>query len=166
MTPTSSIRASSETSRLGNPEWYGWKYPSEDDLVDFGDEKAALVIWYPGRVAAFLPETESEAAAIFVPQRGGNLSRCWVLAHELGHLVQHSGPRGEMLWGKDERQADRWAACAMIPEEAVVRYRNACVDSFIAALWAHYENFQFEDCPSRSLAGRIAGIRLACLNNN
>lgn len=163
LTPTSLIAPNSEPSRPGNPSWYGRRYPSEDDLVIHAEALGALVIWHRGAVAAFHPETEDHAAAILVPTAAGPLWRVWMLAHELGHLAQHSGPRGQLLYTKDETAADRWAAKALIPEAAVRRYRNASLDAFVGALWKHYETFPLEDCPVRALAGRIARVRLRAL---
>jgi len=163
MTLSPCTAPNSELSRPASPKWYGRRYPSEDDLVAHGEAGGALVIFYPGRVAIYRPETLDEAAAILIPTAVGPLGRIWLLAHELGHLAQHAGPRGQLLYTKDELAADRWAARALIPEAAVQRYRNASMDAFVAALWRHYEEFPMEDCPTRALAGRIARVRLDLL---
>lgn len=128
-----------------------------------GEAQGCMVIWHPGRVAAFHTGSDDCAPAILLPTAAGPLWRVWLLAHELGHLLQHAGPRGQLLYSKDELAADRWAAKALIPEAAVRRYRNASMDAFVAALWRHYEEFPMEDCPTRTLAGRIARTRLGCL---
>jgi len=93
------------------------------------------------------------------------LREVWLLAHELGHLVQHAGPRGELLYSKDEAQANRWAARALIPEKRVRAYANASLDAFIGALSAHYEDLPLEDCPARRLAAHIARIRLKAVED-
>ena len=100
---------------------------------------------------------------ILLPQSAHGLRAYWSLAHELGHLVRHVGPRGELLNSKDEVQADQWAACALIPLARIQAYQNASPDAMIAALSAHYEDIPLIDCESRRLAGRIARIRLRAL---
>lgn len=103
---------------------------------------------------------EGHEPSVILIQREHGLAAFWALAHELGHLVQHSGPRGELLHSKDEAQADRWAARALIPRARVKHHGNASMDAFIGALSAHYEELPLEDCPARRLAARIAQIRL------
>ena len=109
----------------------------------------------------YFPEVGTKG--IGLPMNAGPLETAWLLAHELGHLSQHEGPRGELLYSKDEAQADRWAACALIPESAVRRYQNASEDAFIAALSKHYEDLPLSPTPTRRLAVRIARIRLSLL---
>lgn len=145
---------------LRQPAWYGRSYPSIEDMEEFAASMGAAVIKTRASVACYWPGDELHASGIFIPDRIGPLEGAWLLAHELGHLVQHAGPRGELLWAKDERTADRWAACALIPEAAVRRHQNACEDSFVAALSRHFEDLPPIDCPSRRLAGKIAAIRL------
>ena len=53
-----------------------------------------------------------------------------------------------------------WAACALIPEARIRAHRNACLDAFVGALSAHFEDLPLTNCASRRLAGRIAKIRL------
>jgi hypothetical protein len=113
-----------------------------------------------GEVALYTAPEGLEPAVILLPLRAGLLERCWLLAHELGHLHLHAGPRGALLEGRDEAAADRWAARALIPQARVLAYANASLDAFIGALSAHYEDLPLEDCPARRLAGRIASIRL------
>lgn len=91
------------------------------------------------------------------------MERVYLLAHELGHLVQHSGPRGALLYAKDEHKADQWAVCALIPWDRIKNHANASLDAFIGALSAHYEDIPLEDCPQRALAAHIAMIRLRAL---
>ena len=100
---------------------------------------------------------------ILIPKGSSGLERAWVLAHEIGHLVHHAGPRGGLLYDKDEGKADLWAARALIPEAAVRRHRNASLDAFIGALSKHYEDLPMRDCPQRRLAAKIASIRLRAL---
>lgn len=144
------------------PPWYGRSYPSLENLEAFAEAKGAGVGYAAIPFALYHPDVDG-VPVILLPEDGGPLARCWGLAHELGHLAQHAGPRGQLLYSKDELAADRWAAKALIPEAAVRRYRNASMDAFVAALWRHYEEFPLEDCPTRALAGRIARTRLGCL---
>lgn len=141
--------------------WYGRRYPNIEDLESMAERLGAVVV-YGAVPTAFLFRAE-EGPIIGMPEDVGPLERVWLLAHELGHLARHEGPRGVMLHGKDESQADRWASQALIPESAVKRYRNASMDAFIGALSKHYEDIPFNDCPQRRLAARIAAIRLKIL---
>lgn len=142
------------------PDWYGLRYPTLEDLEVFTEQLGAGVVWTRAGQAAFDPGDAERAPAIYVPRRAGPLEQAWLLAHELGHLVQHAGPRGELLWSKDETQADRWAALALIPAARIEAHGNASLDAFIAALSAHFEDLPYEDCPQRRLAAWIAEIRL------
>lgn len=99
-------------------------------------------------------------SVICLPEPLSPLEEAWYLAHELGHLVQHGGYTTDWAHDKQEAQASRWAACALIPEAAVRRHANASLDAFIAALSAHFEHLPLEDCPQRRLAAQIARIRL------
>jgi len=145
------------------PPWYARRYPSLGDLEKYAEEMGAIVVSGPiGENALFVAGAAAEPPVIILPEVSP-LRLCWLLAHELGHLAQHAGPRGQLLYTKDELAADRWAARALIPEAAVQRYRNASMDAFVAALWRHYEEFPMEDCPTRALAGRIARVRLDLL---
>lgn len=110
-----------------------------------------------------LPEEPDQVAVIGIPREAHGLERFWLLAHELGHLVQHTGPKGPSSYGKDEASANRWAVEALIPERRVRAHDNASEDSFIAALSAHYEDLPMESGPARTLAARIASIRLSSL---
>lgn len=146
------------------PNWYGQRYPSIEMLEAYACDLGALVVRGETPVAfCFMPARDGERLFIGLPEGTSPLDGAWLLAHELGHLVQHTGPRGELLYDKDELAADRWAACALIPQAAVMRYRNACEDAFIGALSRHYEDIPPRDCESRRLAARIARIRLQAL---
>jgi hypothetical protein len=146
------------------PPWYGRRYPSLDDLVAAAEGLGAKVGWAAiGQEALFVAGDAHEPPVILLPTGTSPLRTAWLLAHELGHLHQHEGPKTAWTHGRDEARADRWAACALIPEAAVRRHRNACEDAFIAALSRHYEELPMHGCPSRGLAGRIAGIRLRCI---
>lgn len=139
------------------PDWYGRHYPKLLDLVTFGESLGAG-IWI-GRTpaAAYFP---GEPPMILVPNQHGPLDTVWTLAHELGHLCHHAGPKGKLFWSKNETQANRWAACALIPEARILAHQNASLDAFVGALSAHYEDLPPENCPARKLAGRIARIRM------
>ncbi len=69
-----------------------------------------------------------------------------------------------MFYGKEENQAERWAACALIPESRIRAYGNASEDAMMAALSSHYEDLPLEDCPARRLAAKIARTRLHVLS--
>jgi Zn-dependent peptidase ImmA (M78 family) len=139
------------------PDWYGSRYPNLEDLVIFGESLGAGVRFGRLPAAAFAP---SDPPVLLVPAQHGPLNTAWTLAHEIGHLVQHTGPRGELLWSKDEHQANRWAACALIPEARIHMHHNACLDAFIGALSAHYEDIPLSACMTRRLAAKIAKIRM------
>jgi hypothetical protein len=116
-----------------------------------------------GHEALFVAGEGSEPSVILLPLGVSPLHQAWLLAHELGHLALHEGPKTRWTYGRDEAQANRWAACALIPEAAVRRHENACEDAFMAALSRHYEELPTHPTPSRWLAGRIARLRLGCL---
>lgn len=146
------------------PTWYGSRYPSFDDLVQIAEKMEARIgVADIGGEAIFFPAdwAKNEPPVILIPEGAGPLRRVWLLAHELGHLMQHEGYTPSRT--KQEAQANRWAACALIPESRIDLYENACPDAFIAALSAHYEDLPPMDCPSRRLAARIANIRLEAL---
>jgi hypothetical protein len=148
--------------RMRLPNWYGKKYPSIEDMESYAALHGAIVARGSIPGALYVPggAVEPESPPMILLPIRGPLEMAWLFAHELGHLVQHAGRRGEYLRSKDEAAADRWAARALIPEAAVRRHRNASLDAFIAALSAHYEDLPLEDCPQRRLAARIANIRL------
>lgn len=138
------------------PSWYGLRYPTLEDLEAHAEHLGACVVWTRARCAAF----DASGPAIYIPKDTGPLKRAWNLAHELGHLVRHTGPKGRLLYSKGEAQADRWAVCALIPQSRINLHQNASPDAFIAALSAHFGDIPLEDCPERRLAARIARIRL------
>ena len=148
-------------SRPSNPPWFGRHYPRLDDLAADAEAMGCVVgcADLDGMALYTAPEGD-EPAVILLPRQAGLLERCWLLAHELGHLHLHAGPRGPLLEGRDEAAADRWAARALIPQARVARHGNASLDAFIAALSAHYEDLPLFDCPARRLAAHIATIRL------
>lgn len=153
----------SEPSRRAtrkNPEWFGRRYPRWEDLERLADDQGCLVIMSRGRIPSFHPGDGERAPAIFIPEGAGHLERFWMLAHELGHLQHHVGPRAALLYSKGEHQASQWAAQALIPQARIRAYANASLDAFIGALSAHYEDLPLWDCPARRLAADIARIRL------
>ena len=144
------------------PAWYGRRYPTWEDLETFAWELGASVMLGPISKGSYFSAQLDQGvpAVIGIPETQGPLARMWALAHELGHLVQHAGAKGSMFWQKDEAQANRWAARALIPQARIRHHQNASPDAFIGALSAHYEDLPLRDCPQRSLAARIAIIRL------
>ncbi len=144
------------------PPWFGQRYPSFADLERLAERLGAPVVVDGFPVPVFLPASGG-GPLIGLPADRAILEHHWNLAHELGHLVQHTGPLGPRARSKQEAQANRWAACALIPEAHIQHHRNACEDAFIGALSAHYEELPLEDCPSRRLAARIARFRLKAL---
>lgn len=150
-------------NRPSSPAWYGRRYPTWDDLLTFAESLGCVVGHAEiGDHGVFIAGQAHEPPVILI-RNGNGLAAFWVLAHELGHLAQHAGPRGELLHSKDEAQADRWAARALIPRARVKHHGNASMDAFIGALSAHYEELPLEDCPARRLAARIAQIRLCAV---
>lgn len=151
-------------SSIPNPPWYGQRYPTLEDLENFIWSLGAVVAYGPVSTGAFFPGSDWELPVIAVPEDAPPLERIWTLAHELGHLVQHVGPKGELMWSKNEAQANRWAACALIPEARIQAHQNASLDAFVGALSAHYEDLPLMNCTQRRLAGRIARIRLKSID--
>ena len=143
-------------------KWYGRSYPTLEDLESAAWELGAVVVY--GQVPTAFCCMHPEGTIIGLPEDAGLLEKMWLLAHELGHLVQHTGPRGELLYSKDETQASRWAARALIPRRRIQAHGNACLDAFIGALSAHYEDLRMLDCSERQLAAHIAKIRLRSLS--
>lgn len=156
------VRAAVDSKRL--PKWYGVRYPSQGDLVSYTENMGCLVV--VASIVTACVVLDEEYPAIMIPKSYGPLLFHWALAHELGHLSCHTGPRGALLYDKDEQAADDWAAKALLPEARIRYYRNASVDAFMGALSMHYEDLHFENYPSRTLAARIAEIRLRCLSNS
>lgn len=146
------------------PDWYGRRYPTLQGLIQAAEARGALITWADsGGEAVYIAGAGGEPPVIVLPTGQELLREAWELAHELGHLFQHAGPRGTLLYDKDERAADRWAACALIPETRVVAYKNASLDAFIGALSRHYGPIEERNSETRRLAARIATIRLAYL---
>lgn len=143
------------------PPWFGSIYPTVEDLETYAGSLLAVVEPSRGKTAACT--LIEGGAVILIPDRWGNLERCWGIVHELGHLRMHSGPKGSLSWYRNEAQANRWAACALIPEARILPHQNASMDTLIDALSSHYQNIPFEDCPLRRLAARISRHRLVAL---
>lgn len=148
------------------PEWFGLRYPTLADLEDLAEQLGAVVIWTRSSQAAYRAAYADVSSAIYIPRHAGLLQQHWLLAHELGHLVHHSGPKGGLSHGREEWTAKRWAACALIPMARIQAYANASQDALIGALSAHYEDIPFNDCPSRELAAEIARIRIKDLEDS
>jgi hypothetical protein len=145
------------------PAWYGVHYPTENDLIMFAETLGAEVFLGCMCTPAYDPGEDGETPIILVPNQHGPLDTIWSLAHEIGHLCQHCGPKNESFHSKDEAQASRWAAGALIPQARIEHHGNASMDAFIAALSANYEPLPSHDSPARKLAYRIAKIRLGML---
>jgi hypothetical protein len=152
-------------ARNPDPAWYGHRYPTWDDFEALAWDLGATVVKGPVSKGAFFAAglRPGAPAVVVIPQDYGPLEQIWSLAHELGHLVQHTGPKGKMFHRKSESQANRWAAKALVPEARIMIHQNACTDAIIAALSVHYEDIPFINCPTRRLAAKIAKIRLKIL---
>lgn len=149
-----------------NPSWYGLRYPSLEDLEKAAEDLGCRVGYADiGEDAIYIaPDADyGEPPVILIPTGIGLLRQAWLMAHELAHLVMHSGPKSKLTYRRDETRADLWAACALIPEARIQDYQNACQDVFIGALSAHYEDIPLEICELRDLAADIATIRLRAL---
>lgn len=144
---------------MRTPTWFSRRYPTPELLEASIADLGALLQEVPGLPAAAIV-FGAGAPVVFVPAGQGPLERCWSLAHELAHLLMHEGYISEWTHDQQEGRADRWAACALIPESAVLRHRNASGDAFVGALSAHYQDIPYEDCEERRLAGQIALLRL------
>ena len=146
------------------PVWYGLAYPTVEKLEAYAWELGAVVLRGPTDVAfCALPTHEGEVPVIGIPEGAGPLETAWLLAHELGHLALHLGYTTPWTRDKKEKQAGKWAACALIPEARIQAHRNACLDAFVGALSAHFEDLPLISCHPRRLAGKIARIRLKIL---
>jgi Zn-dependent peptidase ImmA (M78 family) len=145
-----------------NPVWFEKRYPSLADLEEMAEAAGAGIGEADIPMGVFIADVLG-VPVILLPKESAGLNRIWTLAHELGHLVLHSGPRGVFLYGKDEAAADRWAARALIPERVIRHYGNASLDVFIGALSKHYEDIPLMDCPQRRLAAHIGSIRLRAI---
>lgn len=148
-----------------NPSWFGHRYPTWDDLLQFAESCGCKVGSADiGEEALFIVGEGPEPPVILLPRVTGLLA-FWLLAHELAHLLRHAGPRNQMFYSKGEHQADQWAARALIPRARIRAHGNASLDAFIGALSAHYEDLPLWDCPSRRLAAFIAEVRLGAMED-
>lgn len=145
--------------------WYGVRYPTLEDLEAYAWDLGSIVVFSNRQKGIYFPpDTEAGAPAVLgIPDHSSMLAKAWSLAHELGHLVLHLGYASPWTRAKQETQAERWAAGGLIPEARIQKHGNACTDSMIAALSAHYEDLPLIDCDARRLAGKIAKIRLATI---
>jgi hypothetical protein len=148
---------------MRNPSWFSRRYPDLSDLVGFAWEMRAVVVYGPIDEAGIVLMEPPAFTTICMPEGLGPLAQRWQLAHELGHLALHHGYTTPFAHDKQEAQACRWAARALIPAAAIRRHQNASVDAFIAALSAHHEEIPLVDCPQRRLAAEIALIRLGAV---
>lgn len=151
---------------MRSPGWFSQRYPELSDLVGLAETLGARVHRNtPGIESAVVVQVAAPGVSlIFLPAGLSALGEAWQLGHELAHLVLHpDGYISRWTYNRQEAQAKRWAARALIPEAAVRRHRNASLDAFIAALSAHYEDIPMWDCPQRRLAAEIATIRLGAV---
>ena len=146
------------------PRWFGQSYPSVEDLEIYAWDMDPVVQRGPisGALIAY-PVDPEDSVVIGLPSGLGILDESWVLAHELGHLALHRGYVSPWTMSRQETQAERWAACALIPESRIAAHANASLDAMIAALSAHYEDIPLRPCPSRRLAAKIGRARLKAL---
>ena len=148
------------------PSWFGRKYPSLENLEDALEAHGCRIIRAEiGEDALFVVGENGEPHVVILPFGAGPLRLAWLMAHELGHLLQHSGYIGPWAHDRQEHQAHRWAALALIPESAVQRYHNASLDAFVGALSKHYQDLPLRNCPERELAGMIARMRLSLVED-
>lgn len=145
--------------------WFGHRYPKWRDLEQAAEALGAVVVENETPAAAFIADPALGGPMIVIPNDLPPLERIWNLAHELGHLVHHAGPR-PLARSKQECQANRWASCALIPKARIRAHKNASVDTLIGALAAHYQMIPPENCPERSLAAKIAKVRLSALEDD
>ena len=145
------------------PSWYGIAYPTIEKLEAYAWQLGAVVMRGPVPAFCALPTEDGDTAVIGIPDTAGPLETAWLLAHELGHLALHLGYISPWTRDRQELQAFRWAACALIPESRIRHHGNASPDALLAALSAHYEDLPYIDCPARCLAAKIARIRLHVL---
>ncbi len=151
---------------MHNPNWYSRRYPNLADLVSLAESLGTRVHFQTAGIkAAVVAQMDAPGVSvIFLPGGQGLLEEMWQLGHELAHMLMHRGYISQWTHDRQEAQACRWAARALIPEAAIRRHRNASIDAFIAALSAHYEDLPMEDCPQRRLAAEIARIRLKAVD--
>jgi hypothetical protein len=145
------------------PSWYGVAYPTVEKMEAYAWQLGAVVMRGPVPAFCSLPTNECDVAVIGIPETAGPLEMAWLLAHELGHLALHLGYISPWTRDRQELQAGRWAACALIPEARIQAHRNASMGAFVGALSAHFEELPLICCHPRRLAGKIAKIRLSIL---
>jgi len=148
-------------SAISLPTWHGFTYPTYEQIESFAWDLGAVVVNGPIKHAVIC--WSAEDIVICMPDSLSPLERIWELTHEVAHLVLHRGYTSESARSRQEAQANRWAACALIPEERIRMHSNACEDAMIAALSAHYEDIPMVPCPQRELAHHIAVVRLNAL---
>ena len=144
-----------------NPNWYGRRYPTPEDLILAIETTGAVILYAEiGDGALFVAGEPPIPPVVILPVQGGVLLLSWLLAHELGHLTLHGGYTSRWTHDRQEHQANVWAARALIPDRSIREHKNASLDAFLAALSIHYEHLPLEDCSQRRLAAEIATIRL------
>jgi hypothetical protein len=148
---------------LDKPKWFSSQYPSFADLESLAWDLGAVVSHGPIESAGIVFVKPPGFHVICLPEYLGKLDEMWQFAHEVGHLTLHRGYTTQWAHDRQEAAANRWAACALIPEERIQQYGNASLDAFIGALSAHYEDLPLENCEVRRLAAKIATIRLRAL---
>lgn len=95
---------------------------------------------------------------IGIPESYGYLSRCWWVANELSRLLSHSSRSDDPSCA---RQAERWAASALIPDLGIKPY--ATLDECLVCLHRGYMEGRHV-CPADlELAARIAYTRLTTI---
>lgn len=151
-------------SAISLPTWYGITYPTDELIKDFAWDLGAVVV--NGPISHAVICWTGDDTVICIPDSLSPLESIWELAHEVAHLVLHRGYTSESERSRQEHQANRWAACALIPEARIRYHSNACEDAMIAALSAHYEDLPLVPCPQRRLAHQIATLRLNALKEN
>jgi hypothetical protein len=98
-------------------------------------------------VARLWIHEDGEPWFLGVPAQFGYLARAWAVAHECGHLMQmHSPAFDRELYLRQEAEANRWAADALIPLDK---------PTFDECLEVLVENYQQE------LPGNL-GVFIAC----
>jgi hypothetical protein len=98
-------------------------------------------------VARLWIHEDGEPWFLGVPAQFGHLARAWAVAHECGHLMQmHSPAFDRELYLRQEAEANRWAADALIPLDK---------PTFDECLEVLVENYQQE------LPGNL-GVFIAC----
>ncbi len=148
------------------PIWYGLRYPTLEDLEAYAAEMGAVVLHggIGDRAFCHLAQGPDDTSVIGLSDGFSPLEAMWNFAHELAHLALHLGYVSPWTRDRQEAQAKRWAACALIPEARIRAYRNACQDALIAALSANFEDVPMMDCSLRVLAAEIAGWRLKSMD--